>query len=154
MVRAYVCKKACKARTNGWICGAEWTNDDANGFSFPEYQLVTQQILGICVGQCWPVSDYGTTTTKSPLSALLHRQHYVPAPSSANLASLSLSPQRPRGSVTPDHPHGSIWPSTRQIPPIHSARGLPSPPHLTDCVIAPMHPSNSRWFAPINEHAH
>ena len=28
----------------------EWTNNDANGFSFPEYQLVTQ-ILGIFIGQ-------------------------------------------------------------------------------------------------------
>ena len=43
----------------------ERTNNNANGFSFPEYQLATQ-ILGICVGQCWPPSDY-VATSKGPL---------------------------------------------------------------------------------------
>ena len=41
----------------------EWTNNDANGLSFPEYQLVTQ-FLGICIGQCWPLSDYVATSTR------------------------------------------------------------------------------------------
>ena len=37
-----------------------------NGFRFPEYQQVTL-ILGICMGQCWPLSDYVTTTTMALL---------------------------------------------------------------------------------------
>ena len=48
------------------------TNNDANGFSFPEYQLVAQ-FLGICIGQCWRVSDYVITTTSHPDSGYLHR---------------------------------------------------------------------------------
>ena len=40
----------------------EWTNNDANGLHFPECQLVTK-FLGICIGQCWPLSDYVTTAT-------------------------------------------------------------------------------------------
>ena len=60
----YECKKACGSYK--WLdlwsaVELERTNNDANGFSFPEYQLVTQ-FLGICVGQCWPLSDYVTIT--------------------------------------------------------------------------------------------
>ena len=78
----YECKKARKARTNGrldlWSAlELERTNNDANGFSFPEYQPVTH-ILGICMGEIkWTklsecqlvtqiLSEYVTTTTSHP----------------------------------------------------------------------------------------